>query len=510
MGTKEESPLNRSLLLGIFLLLASVYPAHAATDTGPAAISAATQECLDCHASFHPGIVADWHRSRHAAMTPAMAMAVRGEGRKVSTESVAEDLQNVAVGCAECHQLRPKAHADTFDHNGYDIHVVVSPRDCGSCHPEEVEQYDRNLMAHARKSLLENKLYHQLQRSILGRPKVSDGRIELAGESAATRAETCYYCHGTELKVVGTETRDTDAGELEFPVIQGWPNQGVGRINLDGSRGSCTACHTRHQFSMAMARKPDTCGECHVGPDVPALKVYKGSKHGNLYHSLHEEWDFNAVPWTIGEDFGAPTCATCHVSLLVDSDENVVVERSHEMKDRLAWRIFGLVYAHPQPISPDTSIIRNKNGRPLPTDLEGGVAEKYLIDAETQAQHRAEMEAICLKCHDSSWVKGHFRRYEETIQVSNATVKASTDLMRTAWERGIAKGLDQGENPFDEAVERIWCDGWLFYANTVRFASAMGGGGDFGVFADGRYQLSATIYKLADRLALEERLGPRK
>ncbi len=497
--------MNRPLLLCLLLLVGM---AHGATAADSIAISAATQECIDCHASFHPGIVADWQKSRHAATTPALAMAVTGERRKVSTESVPEALQNVAVGCAECHQLRPKAHADTFEHNGYHVHVVVSPLDCGSCHPEEAEQYDRNVMAHARKNLAENKIYNQLQRSILGHPKVIAGKLELSTESAATRAESCYYCHGTELKVIGTEVRDTDAGELEFPVIKGWPNQGVGRINLDGSRGSCAACHTRHQFSMAMARKPDTCGECHVGPDVPALKVYKSSKHGNIYHSLHKDWDFNAVPWTIGKDFGAPTCAACHISLLVDGDENVVAERSHEMKDRLAWRIFGLVYAHPQPISPDTSIIRNKKGRPLPTDLDGGFAQKYLIDPDTQAQRRAEMEAICLKCHDSSWVKGHFRRYEGTILTSNATVKAATDLMQTAWDNGIAKGLDQGENPFDEAIERIWSDGWLFYANTVRFASAMGGGGDYGVFADGRYQLSSTIYKLADRLALEKRLGP--
>jgi hydroxylamine dehydrogenase len=497
--------LNRPLLLCLLLLVGM---AHGATAADSIAISAATQECIDCHASFHPGIVADWQKSRHAATTPALAMAVTGERRKVSTESVPEALQNVAVGCAECHQLRPKAHADTFEHNGYHVHVVVSPLDCGSCHPEEAEQYDRNVMAHARKNLAENKIYNQLQRSILGHPKVIAGKLELSTESAATRAESCYYCHGTELKVIGTEVRDTDAGELEFPVIKGWPNQGVGRINLDGSRGSCAACHTRHRFSMAMARKPDTCGECHVGPDVPALKVYKSSKHGNIYHSLHKDWDFNAVPWTIGKDFGAPTCAACHISLLVDGDENVVAERSHEMKDRLAWRIFGLVYAHPQPISPDTSIIRNKKGRPLPTDLDGGFAQKYLIDPDTQAQRRAEMEAICLKCHDSSWVKGHFRRYEGTILTSNATVKAATDLMQTAWDNGIAKGLDQSDNPFDEAIERIWSDGWLFYANTVRFASAMGGGGDYGVFADGRYQLSSTIYKLADRLALEKRLGP--
>ncbi|MDX9819793.1 MAG: hydroxylamine oxidase, partial [Desulfococcus multivorans] len=63
-------------------------------------------------------------------------------------------------------------------------------------------------------------------------------------------------------------------------------------------------------------------------------------------------------------------------------------------------------------------------------------------------------------------------------------------------------------SPFDEAIERTWCDSWLFYANTVRFASAMAGGGDFGVFADGRYQLSRRIRELADELALRKRLFP--
>ena len=39
-----------------------------------APISEATQECLDCHGVFHPGIVADWRASRHAVMTPAAAL----------------------------------------------------------------------------------------------------------------------------------------------------------------------------------------------------------------------------------------------------------------------------------------------------------------------------------------------------------------------------------------------------------------------------------------------------
>ncbi len=470
-------------------------------------VSDTTQECLDCHASFHPGIVADWQNSRHAAMTPNAALSVDGLARKVSSASVPEALQNVAVGCAECHLLRPDAHADTFDHNGFNVHVVVSPQDCKTCHQVETDQYAQNIMSHAVNNLAQNKIYNQLQHAILGTPTVQGGRVVIAAETADTRADACYYCHGTTLEVSGTQVRDTDAGELEFPVIQGWPNQGVGRINLDGSRGSCAACHTRHRFSIEMARKPQTCAECHTGPDVPAYKVYSASKHGNIYAAMKDKWNFNAVPWTIGRDFTAPTCATCHISLLTDTDDMVVAERTHAMKDRLGWRIFGLIYAHPQPKSPDTTIIRNKNKRPLPTDLDGGFAADYLISSETRAARRATMRAACLKCHDSSWVNGHFQRYDHIIDTSNQAVRAATDLMQTAWRSGLAQGLDQGQNPFDESIERLWSDIWLFYGNTIRFSSAMGGGGDYGVFANGRYQLSSGIAELQHRIELEQRLN---
>ncbi|MEJ2475888.1 MAG: multiheme c-type cytochrome, partial [Desulfobacterales bacterium] len=153
--------------------------------------------------------------------------------------------------------------------------------------------------------------------------KYQDGELKSTPANDATKAEACYYCHGTKLEVSGSETRDTEsAGELEFPIIKGWPNQGVGRINPDGSLGACSPCHTRHAFSIEMARKPYTCKECHVGPDVPAFKVYAASKHGNIFATEHAAWDFKAVPWTIGKDFTAPTCATCHISLLVNTDES--------------------------------------------------------------------------------------------------------------------------------------------------------------------------------------------
>lgn len=458
-------------------------------------ISEATSECLDCHATFQPGLVADWQKSRHALTTPGRALQAETLALKVSNKNVPENLRDTAVGCAECHMLRPAEHADTFEHNGYDIHIVVSPKDCSTCHTVEAEQYSGNLMAHAYQNLAGNALYQKLQRSILGKTSWRHGKMHIDPENDMTKAESCYYCHGTVLEVTGTETRDTDAaGELDFPVIKGWPNQGVGRINLDGSKGACTPCHTRHMFSIEMARKPYTCKECHVGPDVPVYKVYSSSKHGNLFETHQGEWNFKPVPWTIGRDFTAPTCAGCHISLLVNTEGDVVSQRSHRFNDRLPWRLFGLIYAHPYPRNPETSIIRNTAGQPLPTDMNGKPSETYLITEAEQKERTVQLKQICLSCHGSSWVNGFWRRFENTIQETNATTLTATHIMSDIWTAGLAKA----ENPFDEYPERLWCDQWLFYANTVRFASAMGGGGDYGVFADGRYQMTKKLFELDD------------
>jgi hypothetical protein len=304
------------------------------------------------------------------------------------------------------------------------------------------------------------------------------------------------------LKVTGTEERETDYGDMTFPVIAGWPNQGVGRINLDGSKGSCTACHARHSFSIEVARKPYTCKECHAGPDVPAYKVYTASKHGNLFSSLKKTWNFNTVPWVVGEDFTAPTCAACHLSLVVDDEGNVIVDRSHEMKDRLPWRIFGLIYAHPHPKEGDTTMIRNKDGLPLPTDFAGGRAERYLSDPVAQQKSREKMQALCLACHDSAWVSGHWDQFMNTLEETNRTTLTATQLMAEIWKAGYATNHSQGGNPFDEYIEKVWSDIWLFYGNSVRFSSAMGGGGDYGVFADGRYHMKKGVVHLHDWLQL--------
>lgn len=473
-----------------------------------APLSEATRECIDCHASVTPGIVGDWRSGRHAAMTVATALAGQKNTRRISATDIPARLSKVAVGCAECHTLRPGRHADTFEHNGYDVHVVVSPRDCAVCHAKEDAQYAQNLMSHAYGNLHDNTLYRQLQVSVIGDAQLENRVLTFRPAGEKTRAEACYSCHGTRLTFQGLETRETDAGEMVFPKIGGWPSQGVGRINLDGSRGACTACHTRHAFAIEMARKPATCRQCHVGPDVPAFKIYAASKHGGLYAALGGHWDFSAVPWIVGRDFSAPTCAACHVSLLADGDGEVIAPRTHRMNDRLPWRIYGLVYAHPHPKKADTRIIRNREGLPLPTSLDGEPASAFLIGALQQEKRRQAMQAVCRGCHSTSWVNGHWKRFENTIRQTNASVRLSATFMQRIWRSGAAHGLAAGVNPFDEAVEKAWTEGWLFFANSTRFAAAMAGGGDYGVFANGRFQLSRRLSELAARANAAARCKP--
>ncbi|MFH0786029.1 MAG: hypothetical protein V2B13_00280 [Pseudomonadota bacterium] len=182
----------------------------------------------------------------------------------------------------------------------------------------------------------------------------------------------------------------------------------------------------------------------------------------------------------------------------------MVAERTHQMNDRLSWRLFGLIYAHPHPKSPDTTIIRNKSGLPLPTELTGEPALTYLIDRKEQDTRRQTMQKVCLSCHSQGWVEGHFRRLENTIKTTNQMTLAATDIMKAAWEKGLAKGPAQKDSPFNEPLEKKWVEQWLFYANSTRYASAMMGA-DYGAFANGRWYLSKNLEEMAERLKQKKR-----
>jgi hydroxylamine dehydrogenase len=469
-----------------------------------APVSESSQECIECHKSVAPDHVASWKKSLHSRVSPAEAIQKKMLERKVSAEKVPEALAGNVVGCAECHTMNPEKHKDTFDHNGYKVHVVVTPADCSTCHSAEAAQYTQNLMSHARTNLVNNDLYQDFMRVVNGMYSFHDGKLQIASPGEHTNADSCLYCHGTAVEVKGLISKETDMGSMEFPVLSGWPNQGVGRLNPDGSSGTCAACHIRHLFPIEMARKPQTCSECHKGPDVPAYKVYEVSKHGNTHAAMGGKWNFDAVPWTVGKDFNAPTCAVCHVSLVVNEAGEIVAERTHRMNDRLPWRILGLIYAHPHPKSPDLTVVRNKAGLPLPTELTGQPVAEYLIDTREQTKRRETMQKVCLSCHSSSWVNNQWDRFEHAIKTTNENTLAATQILLTIWDKGLAKGIPHNSSIFDESIEQKWTEQWFFYANSIRFSSAMFGA-DYGVFEHGRWALSKGLEEM--RGWLEERPG---
>ncbi|MCX7856572.1 MAG: hydroxylamine oxidase [Deltaproteobacteria bacterium] len=412
--------------------------------------------CLECHGIITPGIVNDWRISKHFTVA--------------------------RVGCTDCHT--GKERSDTFSHNGFRIHSIPTPENCKRCHPEEVKEYEGNIMSYAYGNLIYNSLFKELIKNVNhfeGRP--------------LTEEDSCLSCHGTKLEVKGVKKRETPFGIMEFLWIDGWPNTGVGRLNPDGSKGSCSACHPRHSFSVEIARKPETCSRCHKGPDVPAYKIYTVSKHGIIYSSKKNDWNFCSRTWTPGKDYYAPTCATCHMSEVRKNGE-IVAKRTHMVADRLSHRLFGIPYATAYPKSPETYRVKNRADLPLLSELSGEPVQEYLISKEEQTQRRNTMKSICSVCHATSFIERHFLKLDEAITTTNEITRKSTEILLSSWDSGQAKMAD---GIFNELLERLWVEQWLFYANSVRLASAMGGA-DYGVFDGGRWDLTKTLQKMKEWL----------
>src|SRR6056297_2192779 len=487
---------KQNFFVSVFVVFLSVFLSGQVVAAG---VSEDTEACIACHSMVTPGIVADWKKSRHYSVSPAEGLEKKMIERRISAKTVTKELAGNVVGCAECHMMNADKHSDSFEHNGFTIHTVVSPPDCAVCHPTEVSEFADNLMAEAYANLMHNPTYEHMITSTNGKHEFRDDMIKLHGSDPITDADSCLSCHGTDVKVTTVETRDTEMGEMEFPELSNWPNSGVGRLNPDGSVGACSSCHMRHEFSIEVARKPYTCGQCHKGPDVPAYKVYSVSKHGNIQKSVDKDWDYNAVPWIVGEDFNAPTCAVCHASEIVDENGKMLAKRTHRFNDRLPWRLFGLPYAHPHPIEADTSIIINKGGLHLPTELTGEPVSKFLIDQEEMDYRQANMESVCAGCHSEQWISSHFNRLDKSIETTNYMTLQATKILSQAWKEGLAEGLPQNKNPMNEAIELKWVEQWLFFGNSIRFASAMGGA-DYGVFADGRWYQTKNLQEMYDYL----------
>ncbi len=288
-------------------------------------VSPEGQACLDCHSSSTPGIVEQWRESAHAKKN---------------------------VDCYSCHRASEKDPA-TFDHYGHRIAVIVTPNYCGRCHGKEVEQFEKS--RHAQATQFIGSLDNMLGEVVEGGPAAANG---------------CRQCHGSEVKYLKDGKFDADT----------WPNSGIGRVNPDGSRGSCAACHGRHSFSSALARQPENCGKCHLGPDHPQMEIYTESKHGIQFRANIAKMNLDSKSWVVGKDYSAaPTCATCHMS--ATSNQPV----THDVGDRISFTL-----------------------RPVVS-----------FKLENWEKRRAAMQDVCSNCHATGWVENFYKQYENTVDLYN-------------------------------------------------------------------------------------------
>jgi hypothetical protein len=383
----------------VFTLLAVSF-AYSQT-TIPSMMSEQTLDCIACHNTETIGIYQEWGTSKH---------------------------YRANVGCFECHQADIN-DVDAFEHNGFTIAIIVSPKDCSSCHEREVREFDES--------------HHSKAGTILGSldnflADIVEGDWNFFGGSALT-VSGCKQCHGSVVEV-------NDDGSLK---PAGWPNTGIGRFNPDGSVGSCTACHQRHSFSAEQARRPENCGKCHLGPDHPQKEIFDASKHGIAYYAHEDDLNMENSKWVLGEDYtAAPTCATCHMSAVRTNDGDLVPV-THDVGLRISWNN-----------RPPVSI------RPEISDKKLGLEKMAKVNWETR---RNNMKDVCNVCHTPNYVDNFYIQYDGVIELYNSKFgKPGGEIMKVVYDNNLITPMK-----FDDVVEWTWWEIWHHEGRRARHGASM-------------------------------------
>ncbi len=400
MMHKTSAMLTALFLSIVCLQFALITPAAAKNKEKPVEIlkgfkymSKESAQCVSCHREKTPGIYAMWGASKH---------------------------YRANVGCYECHKAKP-SDKDAIKHKDFTISVIVSPKDCSQCHEREVKEFDASHHASAGNILgsLDNVL-----------ADVVEGAPLLNGTSPVVTSG-CMGCHGSIVRV------ESD-GSLN-PAT--WPNTGIGRINPDGSKGACSACHLRHNFDVEQARHPDNCGRCHLGPDHPQKEIYEESVHGVAFRAHIDKMNMDSSKWIPGEDYtAAPTCATCHMSATKDLPVN------HDIGSRISWNLRA-------PVSFKIDAKAKKAGKKVKPWL----------------QRRKDMKSVCTACHGRNIVDNFYEQLDSFVELFNDKFAIPAKQLITALKK--EKLIDSVK--FNEKIEWTYFYLWHHEGRRARHGAAM-------------------------------------
>ena len=375
------------VVLGLALIVMVISRPPATLPQGQAALQGrvdalanSNDACVTCHRNATPGIVEQFGHSSMAA---------------------------AKITCQDCHVVKA-GYPGSTEHEGVTLLASPTPSMCQRCHTQEVAQYYQSrhsLPAYAAyagtqdlsPSLLA--MYQAIPEAQAGAGKTENALF--AVEDSRLTQFGCVTCHS------------------------------VGAPNPDDSVGECQKCHLRHEFSLAQVRKPETCNNCHIGPDHPQWEIYVESPHGIAYHTTGQNWNWDKAPGTLTvKDFPAPTCATCHISGFGASGT------THDVGDRLTWFSFGAI----------------SERRP---NWQGNLTQ---------------MQNVCRECHNQAFIDEFYSGADQAVAAVNDYVKQSDTLMQPLKDQKLLTAA-----PFDEPIDFQYFELWHHWGRTAKFGAWMQG-----------------------------------
>src|SRR3989338_633667 len=212
--------------------------------------------------------------------------------------------------------------------------------------------------------------------------------------------DTCGECHkeqmdGHRAGAVGSHTHAYKVSVLEAAWQIEKPAEEVSGCATCHAivENRCDGCHTRHEFSVAEARKPNNCGVCHTGLDHYEYEMYTQSYHGMLYEANGNKWDWD-MPMK-PENYQAPTCAYCHMQ-----------EGEHEVMK--------------------ASTIHSKMGIAL---VDRG-APQY-------KEKRDGWVKLCQGCHSPRFAGDQLEAMDEAVKVSFTKYREAVSIVADLYQEGL-------------------------------------------------------------------------
>lgn len=396
------------IVLGLILVIRlTAQPVVSGANERPDALATSNDRCVECHRRASPGIVQQYGHSTMAA---------------------------AKVSCSNCHEVAANYPGST-EHEGAYILRTPTTAMCQKCHQQEVAQYNQSrhgipawVAVNGSKDLSATLMaaFQSIPEGQFSPDKSRNAIAALEGPDITKFA--CESCHA------------------------------VGKPAADNSVGQCQKCHLRHEFSLEQARKPETCNNCHIGPDHPQWEIYTESPHGIMYMTGKDNFNWNADPGTLTvKDFPAPTCSTCHLSGFGSAGT------THDVGDRLSWFLFA-------PIS---------ERRPGWQD------------------NAVRMKSVCLECHNKNFVITFYEDADKEVAAINSLVKQSQDIMKPLYEQKLIS-----DKAFTEPIQYTEFEVWHHWGRTAKFGAWMQGP-DYTQW-HGAYEMLKGIAELKEQAAQKQ------